>query len=92
MRLWIVQTQRGTVSWTVKVRPGRARTIFAADELWRPLVYVQNDFITTEKNTVIDRTTGLIWQQAGSDYPLTWQEAHTYIKKLNTRRFGGYAR
>jgi serine/threonine-protein kinase len=35
-----------------------------------------------------DRATGLVWQKAGSPYPLTWQQAADYVKRLNTEGFG----
>ncbi|MDM8524886.1 DUF1566 domain-containing protein [Desulfococcaceae bacterium HSG8] len=73
----------------VKVSPKHAKKMFSTDDLWRPLCYNQNDF-ETYKNTVTDRATGLIWQQAGSDYPLTWIQAVDYISELNKKQFAGH--
>lgn len=72
-----------------KVAPGGARSRFGLDEKWRPQDYVQNDFRVREGDTVKDKRTGLLWQQAGSDYPLTWHEAHDYVAALNAEEAGG---
>jgi serine/threonine protein kinase len=73
----------------MKVRPSKAREVFGADPLWRPVHYMANDFQVGATGTVIDKATGLIWQQAGSDYPVTWREAHEYIQDLNKKCFAG---
>jgi hypothetical protein len=39
---------------------------------------------------VFDKTTGLTWQQSGSDPNITNEEARKYIRDLNQRRFAGY--
>ncbi|MFP5211864.1 MAG: protein kinase domain-containing protein [Acidobacteriota bacterium] len=70
----------------VKAGPAEAPAIFECDELWRPLVYDVNDLIKDGRN-VLDRSTGLLWQQSGSDDPLDWQEALAYVRHLNERRF-----
>ena len=38
---------------------------------------------------VKDHRTGLVWQQGGSDYPLTWYEAHDYVAALNAAKTAG---
>jgi serine/threonine-protein kinase len=78
-------------STSVKVRPKEARGIFGADSRWRPIRYVANDFQVNADGTVIDRTTGLAWEQGGVDYPVTWQGAHAYVRDLNRRGFAGLA-
>lgn len=40
---------------------------------------------------VIDQSTGLMWQQAGSANQMTWNEAKTYIQQLNQDEFAGFA-
>ena len=75
---------------SLKVCLSRAQNIFGLDELWRPLKYTTNDFINEPNATVMDKTTGLIWQQSGCPYPLTWHEAKKYIDKLNQDKFGGH--
>jgi len=74
---------------SMKVRPRQARQEFQLDQLWRPRHYVKNDFEERGDATVIDRVTGLIWQQDGSDYPMTWNEAQVYVQRLNSERFSG---
>ena len=78
-------------SRSVKVDPQQARAVFGADALWRPVHYVINDFQENSDGTVTDKATGLLWEQAGSDYPMTWHEAHGYIEQLNRGRFAGSA-
>jgi hypothetical protein len=55
--------------------------------LWRPANYVHNDFKPSPSGTITDETTGLVWQQAGSKYPLTWLQARVYIETLNQQHF-----
>jgi serine/threonine-protein kinase len=66
-----------------KVRPKQGRERFGLDEKWRPLRYIQNDLHEQGTDRVRDSRTGLMWQRSGSDYPLTWHEAHDYIAALN---------
>jgi len=77
-------------SASIKVRPRQARKTFETDNRWRPAGYVTNHFQANGDGTVADKATGLIWQQAGSVYPVTWQEAHDYIDQLNQKGFSGY--
>jgi serine/threonine-protein kinase len=74
---------------SVKVRPREARKVFGADDRWRPAQYVTNDFQVNGDGTVTDRATGLTWQQAGSDFPMTWHEARDYVETLNRKSFAG---
>lgn len=39
---------------------------------------------------VLDKTTGLLWQQSGSGKPLTYKHAQEYVQKLNEQHFAGY--
>ena len=78
-------------SESLKVRAGKARKVFGADVRWRPMHYTDNAFQVNGDGTVTDRATGLVWQQAGSDYPVTWYEAREYIDQLNRKRFAGRA-
>jgi serine/threonine-protein kinase len=70
-----------------KIAPRAAKPFFAIDDLWRPVEYVRNSFEPRPDDTIMDQTTGLVWQQKGSEYPLTWHQAHEYIEKLNQQRF-----
>jgi hypothetical protein len=40
---------------------------------------------------VIDHTTGLTWQQSGSEQDLSFNKAKQYVHDLNRRKFAGYA-
>jgi serine/threonine-protein kinase len=73
----------------IKVRPRQARQEFQLDQLWRPRRYVDNDFKENGDSTVTDRVTGLLWQQDGSDFPMTWKEAQAYVQRLNSENFAG---
>ena len=69
----------------------RAATVFDLDALARPNRYNRNDLTPLGPEAVLDRTCGLIWQQAGSEYPMTWEAAQAYIAHLREIRFGGRA-
>ena len=73
----------------IRVRPGQAREQFGLDELWRPARYIRNRFDADGDGIVTDRTTGLIWEQGGSAYPVTWHQAKAYVEKLNRSGFAG---
>jgi serine/threonine-protein kinase len=73
----------------VKINPQGAKEAFGLDDLWRPARFLHNDFKVNSDETVTDRATGLVWQQSGSDFPLTWLRAKDYIDKLNASRFAG---
>jgi len=74
----------------VKVNPRRGKDEFSINQLWQPSCYIENNFQNPANGTVTDNTTGLIWQQSGSEYPLTWPQAHKYIDKLKKYHFAGY--
>lgn len=67
-----------------------ARNVFNIDDLHQPEVFVENIFKKINDMTIIDQGTELIWQQSGSRYPLTWQQAQNYIQILSESKFGGY--
>jgi serine/threonine-protein kinase len=68
----------------------RAKTIFGLDNLWRPASYAAIPFAPgPHALTVVDPVCGLIWQQSGSMYPVTWEQAHAYAERMNAERFGG---
>ena len=74
---------------SIKISPRKAEETFGIDRLWRPQEYVQNDFRKDENQTITDLTTDLVWQSGGSEYPLTWDRATSYVERLNRSRFGG---
>jgi serine/threonine-protein kinase len=70
-----------------KIPPRKAKRFFGVDELWRPENYTQNNFAPNADGTITDDSSGLVWQQAGSQYPMTWHEAGLYIAKINRNKF-----
>jgi serine/threonine-protein kinase len=72
-----------------KINPGKAQQLFQLDMLWRPLQYHTGTFHLQPSETVLDANTQLLWQQSGSEYPLTWHQAHAYIHTLNQSQFSG---
>jgi serine/threonine protein kinase len=74
----------------VKTNPESTAKEIGLDSLWRPRNYRANRFHRSDKHTLTDDLTGLIWQQSGSKYPQTWQQARRYIDRLNDQRFGGF--
>lgn len=73
----------------VRIGPQEAQAFFRLDPYWRPLTYPGNDFMIQREGIIYDRASGLTWQQAGSEYPLTWEEGHRYLEHLNQKQFGG---
>jgi serine/threonine-protein kinase len=65
-----------------RIDSARARTDFGVDRLWRPAPIVVNDLAPAGPGALHDRATGLIWQQSGSPYPLTWPAAKAYVDAL----------
>ncbi|EPR39985.1 serine/threonine protein kinase [Desulfovibrio sp. X2] len=71
------------------VRAADASAVFPLDHLSRPAASSSADFEPAAPGTVLDRTTGLCWQQSGSHRPLDWAAARAYCSRLNERRFAG---
>jgi serine/threonine-protein kinase len=71
----------------VHARQGPER--LGLDWLWRPARPVANDFATLAPDLILDSTTGLVWQQGGSRWPMTWEAAHEYVRELDAREHGG---
>ncbi len=51
---------------------------------------VDNDFADTGRGVVVDRTTGLMWEKAGSGSFMDYREARSYVAGLNRRKLAGY--
>jgi len=49
-----------------------------------------NDFVDNGDGTITDRTTGLMWEQKGSENEKGWYHAKKYVKELNKKKFAGY--
>ncbi len=66
----------------------------AFEEFWNGKnQQISNRFKTNERNgkqLVIDRLTGLTWQQSGSPHSLSFAEAEQYVNDLNKQRFAGH--
>ena len=71
----------------LKISPASARDFLQLDALWRPRQIPDQSLECLENRTVVDRRAKLIWQADGSDFGLTWPEAHDYIKELNRKRY-----
>ena len=53
---------------------------------------IVNDFILQKnKQVVLDKTTGLMWQQSGSENYIILKDANKYIQELNRNKFVGYS-
>ncbi len=84
--------ERALRSGATKVSVRDARTVFGLDALWRPRCMGQGKALTDNGDgTVRDAATGRMWQRYGSEYPLSWQEAHEYVAMLNETAFAGHA-
>lgn len=55
----------------------------------RPLEYIDNDF-EDRGEIVFDYSTGFMWQKAGSDRYMAYQNAAAYVKDLNQQKFAGF--
>lgn len=58
--------------------------------VWRPHIYVENEFSDNGDGTVTDRATGLMWQQSGSENRMTYNNVQAYVDKINLDKLGGY--
>ncbi len=72
----------------INICQSRARSLFAVNELYRPLAPVCNRF-EVRGETVVDQSTGLVWQRQGSPYPLSFANAFLYVDQLNGQKFNG---
>jgi serine/threonine-protein kinase len=76
-------------SESAKVPRAMAVEAFGLDDLMRPRVHARNDFETLSRDTVLDRSTGLVWQWSGTRFPVNRQGALDYVASLNRERAGG---
>jgi Protein of unknown function (DUF1566) len=65
------------------------------DAHWNPsgtgIVHQYQEIVRDGVSLVLDNATGLVWQRYGSDPFITYEEAWSYVQKLNTNKFGGYS-
>lgn len=73
----------------LKVRSHRARDFFELDDLWRPRVYAVDQMRPHGETCLVDDAHGLVWQHAGSPYPLDWRAVREAVDRLNRQRFAG---
>ncbi|BCS88672.1 protein kinase domain-containing protein [Pseudodesulfovibrio sediminis] len=73
----------------IKVGLHAARAAFDLDVLWRPKEYGAGEFRKRGDGTVFDSATGLVWEQDGARYPLTWDRACAYVARFNRHAHGG---
>lgn len=98
---WQAKQETGTITpktsetrVTLRTKPEqvcgpKARELFGVTSLFRPHGVIANDLHPKQNNTIIDRTTNLVWQQQGSEYPISWQDAEIYVAQLNRLEFAG---
>ncbi|TYT73718.1 protein kinase domain-containing protein [Desulfobotulus mexicanus] len=68
---------------------GSLADMLEADPLFRPALLVQNNFITgPEEDFIYDKNTGLLWEKAGSPFPMNRNDAEKWIRMLNGRAAG----
>ncbi len=72
----------------VKTGPRVALESFGLDHLGRPLT-LQRPAFEQEDDIVHDSAAGLVWQRAGSPFPVSWDEAADYVATLNESCFAG---
>lgn len=73
----------------MKIGKSAAADRFDLDPLMRPHQYQKGCFVPESPSVVRDDATGLLWQVGGSGFPLKWQDAHDYIRRLNREKFHG---
>ncbi len=62
------------------------------NENGRPLKYTVSEYeLKSDGQVVYDKTTELTWQQSGYDRYMNFEDAKTYIKKLNSDKVAGYS-
>jgi hypothetical protein len=68
------------------------------DRFWNPKgagftkhFAVEKERFLRKGNVIVDRATGLMWQQAGSPDEMTYAGAEKYVHDLNAQRFAGYS-
>jgi serine/threonine-protein kinase len=75
--------------WPTPVTWRQAADHWHLDGLGRPKAYRRGPWQARTPETVVNLQTGLVWQTAGSPYPLSWPEAHEHIAHINQIRFAG---
>jgi serine/threonine-protein kinase len=66
-----------------------ARAAFGLDVLWRPVACDQKRFVAEAEGLVRDHAAGLVWEQGGSAYGLTFAAAQERARRLAAQRHLG---
>lgn len=90
---WLEEPEQAAESTTVrsapvKTGPRAALESFGLDHLGRPQV-TQRPLFEPKADIVRDPAAGLVWQRAGSPFPVSWDEAQEYAAMLDESRFAG---
>lgn len=72
-------------SFPIRTGPVSGDKAFEVDHLARPLHHVVNHFDSLSHGWK-DQATGLVWSNSPSPFPLSWDEAGTYLDQLNEDR------
>ncbi|MBW1695041.1 MAG: DUF1566 domain-containing protein, partial [Deltaproteobacteria bacterium] len=74
---------------------GKIKYIIAKNNFFEKNLFPQgsfkNEFIKNSSGTITDKSTGLMWQKAGSLEMLPNKTAKSYIQQLNKDKFAGYS-
>ncbi|RJP82370.1 MAG: DUF1566 domain-containing protein [Desulfobacteraceae bacterium] len=68
----------------------QGKAAFGIDDLYRPKTYIRNRMEAVHNDFFMDHATGLIWQRAGSEYPVSFRQAQDYVEKINEQKAGGH--
>jgi len=74
---------------SLKVSPSRARQVFGLNQWWSPLAFAGGGLKEKAREVLFDPASGLVWQRSGSRYPLAWQKAAAYCRRLNKEGWAG---
>ncbi|MCB2182294.1 MAG: protein kinase [Desulfobulbaceae bacterium] len=66
-----------------------ARKLFGLNELFHSSGGRNQFSIKKGEKIIADKSAGLLWQQKGSQYALSWSEAVSYVTDLNEKKYGG---
>ncbi len=69
----------------------RSNVIDSGADPYTPGGIMEERFILDKQNVVLDKRTGLMWQQGASTDRIVWKDGFEYIEKLNAQSFAGYS-
>jgi serine/threonine-protein kinase len=68
----------------------QANDFYASDWYWMGKGVQHQYEVLQDGKVVFDKTTGLTWQQSGSEQNITFDQAKQYIRNLNKQGFAGH--